>query len=591
MLDQYVLKKNTIMEILDEIAGLAWEKGNSPAAALLRESKVRLAEEDFTLVILGEFKRGKSTLINALLGGQLLPTAIVPLTAIPTVIQYGSQLSVCAISLDGTRKEIPVSEIAGYVTERENPKNIKKIREVLVSYPSELLKQGVILVDTPGVGSVYQHNTNAAYAYLPYSDAAIFMISIDAPLSKNEIDYLKDILKFTNKLFFVLNKIDIAPPEDVSEALAYTRETLSAELGKGEYSLIPLSARQALQERTGAAEPDLADSSGIKKLEDILGSFIRTEKGRLLLESAAGRALRTINELEMELLLWHKAMESTSQDLAVKIELLTAELDKLEQEQEDSIHLLYHEVDRLGSQIGEDIDTFRKAKTCEILGWLEDFHKKESPGKSAKELTAAYNAFIKDLIETVLDEMRNEQILKVREDFKKIALRFFSRIEEIVDRMMSVSAQIFEIPVEKSESKEYVLGSKKFSYHFVEHPSFIPSLETLTTFGLLPKALISAQLLKNVKSKLIELFDRNCGRLRSDLVNSLKEGARDIAGEIRLRADAVSQGLRTALQKASSEASMNDEERRDKEAKWQKEYQDLLQIKEELKHFIAALDY
>ncbi len=589
MLDQYVLNKRIIMEILDKVADFAWEKGNGPAASLLKESKTRLAQEDFTLVILGEFKRGKSTLINALLGSQLLPTAIVPLTAIPTVIQYGRQLKVHVIYLDGAKKEISINEIAGYVTERENPENTKRVREVLISYPSELLKQGVILVDTPGVGSVYRHNTNAAYAYLPYSDAAIFTISIDAPLSKNEIDYLKDILKFTNKLFFVLNKIDIASPEDVSEALAYTRETLRIELGEGSYNLIPLSARQALLARTGAGETGLTDSSGIRRLEEILGSFIRNEKGRLILESAAVRALRTINELEMELLLLRKAMESSFRDLDEKIVLLTAKLDKLEREREDSIHLLYREVDRIGDMTGEDLNEFRKAKTCEILGWLEDFHKKESPGKSAKELASSYNGFIKDLIEMVLDEKRNEQSVKVREEFKTVALRFLNRIEEIVDRMLSVSAEIFEIPLEKSASKEYILGSKKFSFHFAEHPSFIPSLETLTTFGLLPKALISAQLLKNAKSKLIELFDRNCGRLRSDLVDSLKEGARDTAGEIRLRADAVSQGLRSALQKALSEASMNEDERRSTEAKWQKEYNELLQMKEALKQFIASL--
>ena len=589
MLDQYVLHKNSIMKILDEVADLAWEKGNSPAASLLKESKARLAQEDFTLVILGEFKRGKSTLINALLRGQLLPTAIVPLTAIPTIIQYGRQLKVNVITLDGTRKEIPIYEIGGYVTERENPKNVKRIREVLISYPSELLKQGVILVDTPGVGSVYQHNTNAAYAYLPYCDAAIFMISIDAPLGKNEIDYLKDILQYTNKLFFVLNKIDIATAEDVNEALEYTRKTLREELGDGAYNMIPLSARQALLARTGKGESIMADTSGIKKLEEVLGSFIRNEKGRLILETAAARALRAINELEMELLLWRKAMESSFRDLDEKIVLLTAELDKLEREREDSIYLLYREVDRISDMTGEDLNEFRQAKTCEILGWLEDFYKKESPGKSAKELNSAYNGFIKDLIEMVLDEKRIEQSTKVREEFKTVAYRFLNRIEEIVDRMLSVSAEIFEIPLEKSASKEYILGAKKFSFHFAEHPSFIPSLETLTTFGLLPKALIGAQLFKNAKGKLIELFDRNCGRLRSDLVDSLKEGARDLAGEIRLRADAVSQGLRSALQKALNEASMNEEERVDKEVKWQKEYNELLQMKETLKQFIASL--
>lgn len=274
MLDHYLIKKNALLQVLAKVSEFAEKKGNSPAASLLRESGERLVLEQFTLVILGEFKRGESTFINALLGKHLLPTAIVPLTAIPTVIQYGSPLAAYVVYLDDVKKEIPAGEIADYVTEKGNPKNIKNLREVRIACPSDFLRQGVIMVDTPGVGSVYQHNTDTAYAYLPHADAAIFIISVDAPLSKIEIDYLKDISRYANRLFFILNKIDIASPEDVAEALDFTRETLRASLGRGECDLIPLSARQALFGRAGEGCSELVELSGIKKLEEMLGNFI-----------------------------------------------------------------------------------------------------------------------------------------------------------------------------------------------------------------------------------------------------------------------------------------------------------------------------
>lgn len=589
MLDHYVLKKKRLLQVLARAADFATSKGNNPAASLLKESAERLTRETFTLVILGEFKRGKSTFINALLGGNLLPTAIVPLTAIPTVIQYGEQLGAAVIHLDGTRKTIPVSQIADYVTEKGNPKNVKRLREVQISHPSEFLKQGVILVDTPGVGSVYQHNSDAAYAYLPHSDAAIMMISIDAPLSKIEIDYLKDISKYVNKLFFILNKVDIASPEDVAEASEFTRETLRASLGEGEYDLVPLSARQALLGRTGNGGQSLVEASGIKKLEEVLGSFIRNDKGRLILESSAARALRTISELELELQLWQRAMEGTVHDLDTKIALFTAELEKLEQEQEDSIYLLYREVDRLGTVVEEDINEFRTVKTGELIQLLEEFYEKESTGKSAKELTHSLNDFSRNLIRAVLNEKRNEERLKVRGQFEKVALRFFNRIEEIVDRMMTISSEIFEVSVEKSVSKEYILGSKKFFFHFEEHPTFIPSLEMISVSGLLPKALIGGHMLKNDKNKLVELFDRNCGRVRYDLVDGLKEGVRDVAGELRLRAGAVSQGLRTALQKARAERGLSEEERHERAKTWQEDYNELIKMKDAVREIITSL--
>ena len=107
--------------------------------------------------------------------------------------------------------------------------------------------------------------------------------------------------------------------------------------------------------------------------------------------------------------------------------------------------------------------------------------------------------------------------------------------------------------------------------------------------GLLPKALISAQLLKNFKHKLVELFDCNSGRVRYDLVNSLKEGVRDVAGELRLRADAVSLGLRSALQKARESRGLNEEERIKKTKSWRKEYDELIKQKKLVKKINPSL--
>jgi len=490
--------------------------------------------------------------------------------------------------LDGTKKEISIGEIDDYVTERKNPKNIKKIREVHISYSSGLLKQGVTLVDTPGVGSVYQHNTEAAYAYLSNSDAAIFMISVDAPLSKNEIDYLKHIVKYVKKIFFVLNKVDIASPEDVVESLEYTRATLQEQLGQAEYDLVPISARQALVNRTGGGVTGI-EAGGLISLEERLSNFIRKDKGRIILEASATRVLRTINELELELLLWQRAMDSTLQDLDQKAVLFTSELDKLEQEREDSIHLLYREVEQVCSIIEENINEYNTAKKSEILKILEEFYESELPDKPAKDLTSSLNLFIKELILGILNEKHNELKIKAKDHIKKIALRFFNRIEDVVDRTMSVSAEIFEIPAEKSVSKEYILGSKNFYFHFDKHVTIIPSVESITSLGILPKALIAGQILKNAKYKLIELFDRNCGRVRYDLVYNMKEGARDVAGEIRLRADAVSHGLRSSLEKALSEIDIEEEERLEKVAKWEKEYREIIIIKEDIKRFIDSI--
>jgi ribosome biogenesis GTPase A len=153
----------------------------------------KLRESRFNLVVLGAFKRGKSTLINALLGEAVLPTAIVPLTSVVTILGYGEQLNIRVHFQNGETRQISKSELVDYITEKGNPQNRKGVREVKITYPSEYLRDGVRIIDTPGVGSVYSHNTEVAYNYLPQVDAAVFVVTADPPLSAAEQEFLKDI--------------------------------------------------------------------------------------------------------------------------------------------------------------------------------------------------------------------------------------------------------------------------------------------------------------------------------------------------------------------------------------------------------------
>lgn len=111
---------------LQDMELLANQRKTPHLAAYLKEIKDKLNQDKFNLVVLGEFKRGKTTFINALLGAALLPSAVVPLTSIVTLIQYGDNFKAEVFFLNGDKKEISLSEIAYYVTEEGNPKNEKK---------------------------------------------------------------------------------------------------------------------------------------------------------------------------------------------------------------------------------------------------------------------------------------------------------------------------------------------------------------------------------------------------------------------------------------------------------------------------------
>ena len=238
----------------------------------------KLRENRFNLVVLGAFKRGKSTLINALMGEAVLPTSIIPLTSVVTILGYGERLEIRVHFQNGQRTVITREELAAYITEKGNPKNQKKVREVEIAYPSDYLRDGVRIIDTPGVGSIYSHNTEVAYNYLPQVDAAVFVITVDPPLSAAEEDFLKDIREYAHKLFFVLNKIDYVAEAERQEALDFTAEVLRGNLAGQRLMIFPLSAKLGLEGKANGGSAMLT-ASLLPQFEDYLRRFLYQEKG------------------------------------------------------------------------------------------------------------------------------------------------------------------------------------------------------------------------------------------------------------------------------------------------------------------------
>ena len=192
-----------------------WPEGSryGKALAAVRE---RLVEERLQVAVLGQFKRGKSTFFNALVGDDVLPTGVVPLTAIATFIHWAAAPSIRVSYLDGRAPDEPPAansaqiheQLSRFVTEEANPHNRLQVARVDVFYPAPILRHGIVLIDTPGVGSTLRHNTDAALEVLPECDAAFFVLSVDPPVTEAELAYLERVRPMVARLFFVLNKID-----------------------------------------------------------------------------------------------------------------------------------------------------------------------------------------------------------------------------------------------------------------------------------------------------------------------------------------------------------------------------------------------
>jgi Dynamin family len=269
------------------LAALAEELSANRVAEEARDLATRVSEGRFYVACIGQFKRGKSTLINALIGEPILPVGFIPITTLPTVIRFGVERSVRIQSRHGSWQEIPPSDLAEYVSEEHNPENTKGVNGVEVFVPSPILSTGMCLVDTPGLGSVFTGNTAATQAFIPHIDAALVVVGADPPLGGEELALVEAVAKHVQNLILVLNKADRATEAEKSAAVGFTRQLLAKRLRRPVGPVFEVSAVERIENRG----PERDWGRLIEALERLV-----QDSGRQLIRAACERGIERLSE-------------------------------------------------------------------------------------------------------------------------------------------------------------------------------------------------------------------------------------------------------------------------------------------------------
>ncbi len=212
---------------LSALEHLAEELGADELAAEARSIAFRVHEGRFFVACLGQFKRGKSTLLNTLVGADILPVGVTPVTAVVTLLRHGPARSARVRVGTEAWRQIPLHELETYVSEEKNPENVMNVTGVEVFVPSPLLATGLCLVDTPGVGSIFEGNTEATRSFVPHVDAALVVLGADPPISGEELRLVERVAKDVRDFVFVLAKADRSGDEELRQALSFTRRVLA----------------------------------------------------------------------------------------------------------------------------------------------------------------------------------------------------------------------------------------------------------------------------------------------------------------------------------------------------------------------------
>jgi GTP-binding protein EngB required for normal cell division len=204
-------------------------------------------EETLNIAIFGRSKAGKSSFLNHLLGRQLLPVGVIPVTSVVTEIQYGPRERAEVRFLDGRTEPIPLDRIGEFISEAQNPENSKQAALVRVELPSMERYCGIRFVDTPGLESVFEHNTDASLEWLPNVGLALVAVGVDPPLSQHDIELIRNLSRYTPNISLLLTKVDVLDESERTQVRDFVQKQL-ARYWSGSVPVFPYSVRPGFEQ-------------------------------------------------------------------------------------------------------------------------------------------------------------------------------------------------------------------------------------------------------------------------------------------------------------------------------------------------------
>lgn len=508
MLSLNELYNKFFQEAIGEIKGiltpdeLSLNRENSPSL-LLQVVEEKLRNDQFYLAVLGQFKRGKSTFINALLEEGLLPTGVIPLTSVVTVLHYGPETLIQVIYRDQRTEEVSRERLFDIITEKGNPGNELKVDYVKIAYPSPFLEQGLVLADTPGVGSLQKANTTETLAYLPRIDAAVFLLSADQPLNTEEVNFLRQSSQIIPHLFFVLNKMDLVRPEELRESLDYCQTMLEKDFPSTK--IYPVSSRQSLE---GSSE-----QSGILLLKQEIEEFLHQKGQAIELQGNVGRIHRVITQLKETDNLQKKAYLLSEQELANSLQKFKELEVKVREVKEDFKHILYGESQSVLQYLTQQVEQFRLEKSHQLSREIYGrFHEKA-------EIEEIESFALQRLIE-ILEAWRPELTEVVAVRTRNLLQRLDRQAREIAQNISKAGGEVLRTEVSLQLPEPRLTQKSSLEYFVEKEIGLIPfGLENL--LSPFPWSVRKGITLNKVTERMERLLDRNCGRIRVDVSERL----------------------------------------------------------------------
>jgi GTP-binding protein EngB required for normal cell division len=558
---EYVLDR-----ALEELAGLGDERDRGQLSAL----RERLAAARLRVLVAGEAKRGKSTLVNALLGRPVLPSGVTPLTAVATTVRYAEDPHAQVRFADGHEEKYPLGALDDLVTERGNPRNRRGIAEVTAFVDAVVLSGGVELVDTPGTGSVFAWNTGAAHQALETMDAAVFVLAADPPVSASERDLLARVGTMSVRTFAVLNKADHLDTAGLAEAVDFTGRVL-AEAGHSE-RVYPMSARAALDGGDPGFAAFAADFS----------AYLAQRGSSDLAASAVAHARRIASSLLDEVALTRRAAQLRAGDAASRVEQFSARLAEAAVHSRDAVAIANAESARLlfalNDTAGADGPRLARQVTAQLDALLGGDLRSAAPGKIEQRGRARLVA----LAVAAADAWRQDQRERIEQGLASVDARLAADLKTELDVLRGSAAELLGLDLTVPEPGGRLAEDRRFFYATAEDAGQTELLAGAIRRRL-PGELGRRAAREHLRREAPDLVEGQVGRARGDLQYRLAEAARALARVVEQRYADGTGRMQAALRAAAGLREASDAEAARMES-------DLAAREAAIRHVLARLD-
>lgn len=526
-----------LLSALHLIEGIA---RRSDAAAIADEAETvaaRVGRREFFVACIGQFKRGKSTLLGALIGDPVLPTGVNPATAVPTIVRYGHEPS-ARLLVGREWREVRIQELGNYISHTVGARSGDvALAEVLL--PAPILSSGLVLVDTPGLGSVFSSGTEATRTFVPHIDVAMAVIGVDPPISGDELGLIAEVASQTDHILVVLNKSDKVSEAERADARAFAERVIAERIGK-RLTVYEVSATDQLSGRTWW--PDWS------RLEGNLRSLATTEA--LALSSRAGvRAVERLTaRLDATLALQQLALTEPVKVAAERVRVLSGRIEEIHRSVRDlSAVLGGREIDlaaSFGAEASAFLDAARTGAHHDLGARISELRLSFGPALRRSALAAAQT-----VAADVLARWRPVADARAGEAFG-LAMR---QMASAIGSLCRAAARDAE-----SEAMLSAIGfdtatefGQESSFHFSEQIAIAQPASPLRFIADTVLAAVGLRrvIVADAHRFLDWLLDVNVGRAESDLIERLRIGRQRLQTELARALAAVRSSAQVSLER------------------------------------------